>query len=293
MWNIVVLSERPNIYNNTKLFDHIPFNDHNWMSTKCEKYQNFMNIEYKDKMEFVKRHVEFFDFTRFIELFNDVIVLDLDSVEICNLLEVCLFFQQIEIRTFNESDLARVNPTLLEKIENILNQENGTSWFVKTSFKSSKYFKHFPNKTLTPSNNIIDIFNNLVLSSDVTVSLLRDNIKLIFRPWNYLIKKEYEFRLFIFDGILKNISQSYSSIYIHLNDPKNTLNRILTFWKELDLKLQSLYYHHCDMTIDIFCSESEIGLIEINSGGIWSTCGSCLFDFNNMPEYEFRYLQNI
>jgi hypothetical protein len=307
MWTINKLNEKPTICNNNKNFLYIPilikddtviFNM-KWFSTQPLVYQKHM-IEKFPKyivqafdlphatieectllLQFVNAHVQFFDFSRFSYLFDDVTIINMNDEEVNSLLTLCLLSNQNNHIPCGEEDIQHIYPTLLEKLENVL--ENSPPLFVKTSFKSSKHTGIYPCTT------ILDILNNLVHSSDVLKSLLRENVALIFRPW-HKFHKNNEFRLFIFDGELRAISQTYPSLKIYIQDGQKMVDDILLWFNVLKEKMIAYGNYVNECVIDIHY-DNPIHLIEINSGGVYSTCGSCLFDYTRpMPKYECRYV---
>jgi len=216
--------------------------------------------------------------------------MDLCDNEINNLLELCLKYQlkndnNNNDKLFDENELINVHPNLLQQFEEIFNHFN-YNCFVKTSFKSSKKSRY----GIFPCRKSVDIINNLIHCTDVLYSLLRPNIKLIFTEWNYDIKKENEFRLFIFNGKLKNICQNFPSIHMNRDFDEKYVEKIIEFWKEKHNEMIRNEYYASDYVMDIYVTDEKIGLIEINSGGKWSTCSSSLFDYNDMRDYEFVYI---
>jgi hypothetical protein len=220
-----------------------------------------------------------------------VIVIELESKEINNLLEFCLLFQTERKHTLvTNEDLLFLNPDLMLKFESIL--DNNYGWFVKTSFKSGKKSPY----GCFPCYTIVDILNNLVHTTDVTFSLLRKDVSLIFRPWNTNISKQDEFRLFVFDGQLTNISQNYPSVVLIQEINENFMFAIIEWWQLVHRKMIESGWWCQDYNLDIYAYQKEpnnydIGLIEVNSGGKWSTSASCLFDYNNMPSNEMWIVQ--
>jgi hypothetical protein len=310
MWKITQLNNKPEICNNNKILKYCPIKTKNnklviqkkWFEKQSMIFReniykkfhhctlenfDFPNEDIEENNlfgQFLKNYVEFFDFTNYGYLLfddSDIIIYDIEPNEINNLLEISIKFKD-EDRLFTEKDLIQIHPNLLQVFEEAI--EKFGICFVKTSFKSGKKSKY----GIFPASTTVDIINNLIHSTDVIFSLLRDNISLVFRKWNYNIKKENEFRLFVFDGKLQNISQQYPSIHMKQSYDQIFIDKILIFWEKINKKISKLYQH--DYTIDVFIDNNEIFLIEINSGGLWSTCASGLFDYNNMEPFEMRYV---
>lgn len=310
MWKIIELNEKPEICNNNKILKYCPVKTNTNKLIVQYDWYNKQSLEYKKRLEmifpdfefqnfnfpnndvvenklfglFLKNYVEYYDFGQYDELlFNSdqYIKYSLNSSEIQNLLEISIKYKDKD-NLFTEEELINVHPNLLQLFELVV--EKFESCFVKTSFKSAKKGKY----GIFPCYSSVDIINNLIHCTDIIFSLLRDNISLIFTKWNFDIKKENEFRLFIFNGKLVNISQNYPSIHMRQHFNETFINKIQEFCDKLHSKINIKYA--CDYVIDVFYNNNEIYLIEINSGGLWSTCASSLFDYNNMTDYEFRYI---
>ena len=298
-WKITPLSRKPLICNNNKIKYLSPLNDNIIKKAWLDKIPIILKTYILDKFPnciipnrehpyetFLNEYVNYYDFTRFAHIIPNNHIITLSSKEVNNMLVLCLLFQKGDFvgRLFSEEHIHLINPELLEKIENYLDNEN-TGVFVKTSFKSGKH-----GIKLFPSFTTLDVMNNLIHSNDVLLSLMcRENISLIFRKWNYNIDKTNEFRLFIEDSELTNISQTYPSI--HMNISKENADKYLTlmidFWTKISPKINELAM---DYTIDVSVHNDDVYIIEINSGGKWSSSASCLFDYETMKPYEFLYV---
>ena len=102
------------------------------------------------------------------------------------------------------------------------------------------------------------------------------------RNWNYNISPDNEFRVFILDKEIKGISQQK---LVPLNIKISTDDIISSICKMWNEKKNKVKYNDC--VIDCYIYENIAHIIELNSGGGWSTSGSALFNWE-----EILSLQN-
>ena len=311
MFTIEKIHNKPKIYNNNRLIEYTPIIPSNpiiinytWFykqsnSIQKELYDNFSNLlidefvlphdNFKEnevywKFLYIYKQQYLFDVYEF--LFDDCYIVKLSNDEINELLGLCIQYKNNKNISENIDNMISIE--LYDKINIQLNKCNfeNKGIFVKTSIKSAK------NHTkLIPCNTVKDILNNLIVSPQVIQSLLVENCSIVMRKWNYKINNNNEFRVFILDREIKCISQQKIDNIIIFYDVNIIIDSICTMWNALSERVS---YNDC--VIDCYIDNNTSYLIEINSGGCWSTAGSALFDWNEIINFThpvFRILTNI
>ena len=177
--------------------------------------------------------------------------------------------------------------SLINTINTVLQVYQDEGAFVKTSLKSAK--KNDKGIRIMPCMTIDDVFTNLLSTKTILQSLLF-GCNLIIRRW-IDIKLGDEFRVYVLDKKIKAICQQSLTDKIIDKKDKNYVIKTINNWFN---KIPH-YYNDCviDLVLNDSLNDSSIELIEINSGGAWSTAGSSLFTWNEIMETHdilFRYL---
>jgi len=184
---------------------------------------------------------------------------------------------------FCSDNLDLIPQELKDTINKVLDIYKDDGAFVKTSLKSAK--KNNKGLRITPCFTINDVFENLMCSKQVLQSFLF-GCNLIIRRW-IDIKVEDEFRVYILRRNVRAIcQQSLTQKIENKLDQNYVIEKITKFYNSLNL-----YYVDC--VIDLVILKDQVKLIEINSGGVWSTAGSGLFNWKEIMETDnilFRYL---
>ena len=186
---------------------------------------------------------------------------------------------------FSPNDLNLISLPLIDTINTILKIYEDEGAFVKTSLKSAK--KNNMGIKIIPCMTINDVFTNLVSANTILQSLLF-GCNLIIRRW-IDIKQSNEFRVYVLDKKIKAICQQ--SLTEQINNKKDENHVIKTINEWFNKIFDKISYNDC--VIDLVLNDSSIELIEINSGGPWSTAGSSLFTWKEIIEtcdILFRYL---
>jgi hypothetical protein len=186
---------------------------------------------------------------------------------------------------YSSNDLNLIPSSLIATINTVLKIYEDEGAFVKTSLKSAK--KNDKGIRIIPCMTIDDVFTNLVSANTILQSLLF-GCNLIIRRW-IDIKPSNEFRVYALDKKIKAIcQQSLTEHIIEKKDENIVIKKINDWFNKI---LDKISYNDC--VIDLVLHDSYIDLIEINSGGAWSTAGSSLFTWNEIIETHdilFRYL---
>lgn len=295
-YNIELIKEKPQLYNNNRLIHYtpiIPSNpiiiDNIWFQKQSNKlkknlYEIFPNLlldyvelpnnnikENDIYWEFIRVYKKQFLFDQYEFIFDDCYIINLTDDEINELLGLYILYTQ-------NYEILNISNNFYEKIQIQLDKCNcdNTGVFVKTSCKSAKH-----HKKLTPCYNVNDILNNLIISPHVIQSLLSDNCNIILRKWNNNINDSNEFRVFILDKKIKCISQQKLNKIEIIIDYKIIIDSICKMWNDL---LTKINYNDC--VIDCYIYNNISYIIEINSGGPWSTAGSALFNWEEIMNFE-------
>lgn len=186
-------------------------------------------------------------------------------------------------KKFSLFNLNLINENLIRKISSVLEIYKDDGAFVKTSLKSAK--KNSKGLRITPCFTVNDVIENLISSDQILQSLLF-GCNLIVRRW-VDIKSENEFRVYVLNRQIRAIcQQSLTEKIENKLDHNELIEKIKQFYNTLQIK-----YNDC--VLDLHISNEKIHLIEINSGGAWSTAGAGLFNWNdilNTDKILFRYL---
>lgn len=235
--------------------------------------------------DFLKLYKNEFLFDNYAHLFQDVTIIKLADDESTGLLCLCILFKNSS-RNIKERDLQYIPVTLIQKIEKALDEYKlcCDGAFVKTSFKSCKN-----QQKCTPCYDILDVLTNLVFSSQVMQSLLVDNVSLIFRKFKSEINATNEFRVYILDWMIVGICQGRICEYpeITITD-EIIISSISNLWTNIKSKIQ-----YPDCVLDTYIHNNKAELIEINSGGPWSTAGSGLFLWTELVNSPSPILKTI
>lgn len=222
--------------------------------------------------DFLKLYKQEFLFDNYAHLFEDVTIVQLSDEDINGLLALCILFQS-EKRNVKPKDLDHLPNNLIEKIKDSLDKYDldGDGVFVKTSIKSGKHYQK-----CFPCYNIDDVLTNLVFSKEVMQSLLSDKCNLVFRKWNTDVRSNNEFRVYILNGTIKGICQAKIMELPHVTD--TDIQQIILLVTELVTEKKiTEQYNDCVLDVCYSATNNMLHLIEINSGGAWSTAGTALF----------------
>lgn len=300
------INSKPLIYNDNRLIEYTPIIpsdpiiiDDCWFLKQSYKlqqdiYNAFPNLlldeielpchNFKENeiyWKFIRIYKQQYLFDKYEFLFDDCYVVNLSENEIEQLLGLCILYKQ-NPQILNDVK-CRISHDLYEKIQIQLEKCNhdNTGIFVKTSIKSAKH-----HKKLTPCHTVEDVLGNLIISPQVIQSLLVENCNIIMRKWNNNINNNNEFRVFILDKKIKCISQQkLEPIDIKL-EQNIIINNICQMWEKLSKQID---YNDC--TIDCYIHNNIAYVIEINSGGAWSTAGSALFCWKEIINLEQQVLR--
>lgn len=146
-------------------------------------------------------------------------------------------------------------------------QELGGRVFVKTHYKSAK-----KDRTLTPASSVYEVLVNLSSSMDVVNSLLQDEAWLVLRPWKTWSRSQ-EFRAFVLGWKVRGICSQFRDSFAE-SSPE-VIQAFTDFWIPFNTK-------YADATVDFAWVDGSVWLIEINSGGRWSTAGSAWFTWDSL-----------
>jgi hypothetical protein len=290
-----IIKSKPNLYNDNRLIKYTPIIpsepiiiDDCWFqkqSVKLKKdiYNVFPNLildevelphyDFKENeiyWKFISIYKQQYLFDNYEFLFDDCYIVNLTNSDIEELLGLCILYKQ-NPEILNDIK-SRINFDFYEKIQIQLNKCNNDNKgvFVKTSIKSAKH-----HKKLEPCFTVEDVLSNLIISPQVTQSLLVENCNIIMRKWNNNISSLNEFRVFILDKKIKCISQQkLEPLNISLESNIIT-GSIRKLWSDISQKID---YNDC--VIDCYIQDNIAFVIEINSGGAWSTAGSALFSWD-------------
>jgi hypothetical protein len=267
------------LYKNRFKFDNfIHLFNHFEIVALCDTHSNFIKYERKEGYNNYGIIYECDECNNFyIEPECTLIKLDEDDLN-------CLIELHIKSnKKFHPSNLNLINENLINKISSVLEIYKDEGAFVKTSLKSDK--KNSKGLKITPCFTVNDVFENLVSSDQILQSLLF-GCNLIVRRW-VDIKTQNEFRVYILNKQIKAICQQSLTEKIENKLDQNKLIEIIKkFYDSLEIEYD-------DCVLDLYISKEKIHLIEINSGGAWSTAGSGLFNWNeilNADRILFRYL---
>jgi hypothetical protein len=128
---------------------------------------------------------------------------------------------------------------------------------------------------------VIDILNNLVVSSQVRNSLLIDGCSIVMTVWNEQINSNNEFRVYVLDGEVKAITQQKLTGPIDLGALTSNIiiSEIENIWNTIKHRVEFI-----DCVFDVSVVPGNTIIIEINSGNCWSTAGSSLFHWREIVE---------
>jgi hypothetical protein len=191
----------------------------------------------------------------------------------------------------DNSSIDKIPIELINTIDNVLKIYADTGAFVKTSLKSSK--KNNKGIRISPCFTVQDVLVNLTLSKQILQSLLF-GCNLIIRKW-LDIAPSNEFRVYVLDRKIKCIcQQSLTKIIVDKMDPTYVIEQISNFYEYIKTQID---YNDCviDLYVGNFCVNLNLNvkLIEINSGGAWSTAGAGLFTWEqiiNAQSITLKYL---
>jgi hypothetical protein len=300
-FDIEIIQEKQSLYNDNRLIRYtpiIPYEpiiiDDTWFQKQPENLKinlrnSFPNLilddielphkEFKENeayWKFISIYKQQYLFDNYEYLFDDCYIVNLSDDEKEEILGLCILYKQNPEILNNVKN--RLSANLCEKIQIQLAKcnNNDIGIFVKTSIKSAKH-----HKTLTPCYTVSDILSNIIISPQVIQSLLVDNCNIIMRKWNSNISNNNEFRVFILDKKIKCISQQKLEFLNISIAPNIIINSICEMWNELTKKIN---YNDC--VIDCYIYNNIAHVIEINSGGIWSTAGSALFNWEEIIKLQ-------
>lgn len=206
-------------------------------------------------------------------------IIYLNDVDINELIELHIKSN----KRFSYSNLDIINKNLINKINTVLELYKDDGAFIKTSLKSAK--KNTKGLRITPCFTINDVMENLVSSDQILQSFLF-GCNLIIRRW-IDIKIENEFRVYILNKQIRAICQQSLTEKIENKIDKDiVIDMIEKFYNNMQVEYD-------DCVLDLIVVNNKIHLIEINSGGAWSTAGAGLFRWDeilNNDEILFRYL---
>lgn len=303
--NLRLLKYTPLVPSNDK--DNI-FIDELWFNKQSKKFQqillqNFKNIEliqnvyHCDKKQFedpesnywkfLELYKQQFLFDEYAHIFDDVIIVELSNDDLNGLLGLCILFQRDTKVNIKEHHLQYLPNSLIDRINANLKKYDleGFGVFVKTSIKSGKHYqKCFPCYT------VLDVLSNLVFSKEVMQSLLNEKCNLIFKSFDPKIKENNEFRVYVLDKQIKCISQSKLNQIVDLEEysAEEIIKFIEVLWNDLKTKVD---YNDC--VLDVYINNKKASIIEINSGGAWSTAGSALFSWDEIMKLSDPILRIV
>jgi hypothetical protein len=270
------------IYKRQFIFDNFIhlFNGYHQMNN-CVEHQDY--ILFENNLNY-KHYGEIYECSKCNNyyIFPNCTIIYLDD----NMLESLIGLHIKANKKMTDDKLNLIPLSLKETIQSVLNIYQDDGAFIKTSLKSAK--KNNKGIKTIPCFTINDVFENLVSSDQIMQSLLF-GCNLIIRRWME-VNVNNEFRVYVLDKQIKAIcQQSLSEHIIEKKDKIVIIDIINNYFTKI---VDDISYNDC--VIDLFIDNKDsVHLIEINSGGPWSTACSGLFSWNeimNATDILFRYL---
>ena len=267
------------LYKKRFIFDNfIHLFNHFEIVALCDTHTNFINYERNDGYINYGTIYECDSCNNFY-IDPECTLIQLDDSDLSDLIELHIKSN----KKFSPSNQHIINENLIRKISYVLEIYKDDGAFVKTSLKSAK--KNSKGLKITPCFTVNDVFENLVSSDQILQSLLF-GCNIIVRRW-VDIKTQNEFRVYILNKRIRAICQQSLTEKI---ENKLDQNKLI---KTIEVFYNTLQIDYDDCVLDLYISNEKIHLIEINSGGEWSTAGAGLFNWNeilNADKILFRYL---
>jgi hypothetical protein len=321
-WDIQILDEMPSPVNESRMLEYVPFIigsgrlsdagnspssapritvSESWWNSLPEELRSVWSKRYNAVpvrkvpasktsimntsifKEILKDYEEYFSLERFKQEF-DIVSLTVPKEDRVNLAALCR--RAVKFNTMPKRWNEDLTQKFIQQLENVLEPfRKGTGAFVKTTMKSGNY-----TRKPTPCFTVQDVFANLFFSDAVLKLLESDQpASLIFRKFHRGMDQNSEYRVFVFDGAIRAISQQHFEEPLKITESKikDVLSRVeewFTKWIE----------NHSDLhesVLDVAVLPSDVVLLEINPGGAWNESTSALYTWKEIVKAPVPYFR--